>query len=246
MATDHFSNQARAYRQFRPTYSASFLAWVAELAPRHDLLWDVGTGSGQAAVGLAGHFRRVVASDLSLRQLAESAPHPAVHYVLATAEAGPLADHSADLVTVAQALHWFNFLGFWAEVRRVLRPGGAVVAWSYERAAISPALDPLFRTFHDDTVGRYWPPRREHVRAGYRDIPFPFVKLPAPAEALRAEWDLEHLLGYVASWSAVDRYRRATGRDPLPAFERQLAAEWGPRTAVRTVTWPLAVLAGRV
>lgn len=245
MAADHFSRQASTYRQFRPTYPASFLGAVAGLAPSGEWLWDVGTGNGQAAVGLASRFRRVIASDLSIRQLAEADPHPAVQYVLGTAEHGPLATGQVDLVTVAQALHWFDFEAFWVEVRRVLRPGGAVVAWSYERAAISAEIDPVFRRFHDETVGRYWPARREHVRAGYRDIPFPFERIPAPADALTASWDLDHLLGYVASWSAVDRYRRATGTDPMPALDRQLSEPWGDRRAARTIRWPLTVLAGR-
>lgn len=242
---DHFSRQAALYRRFRPVYPESFLAWVAGLAPDRELAWDVGTGNGQAAAGLSGHFRRVVASDLSLRQLAEAEGQPGLAYVLATAEDGPLASGRVDLVTVAQALHWFELERFWAEVRRVLRPGGAVVAWCYERADIGPAIDLAFRRFHDETMAAYWPARRVHVMTGYRDLSFPFSPIETPSFALSARWDLDHLLGYVASWSAVDRCRRATGADPLPAFERELAALWGAPEQVREIRWPLTVLAGR-
>lgn len=242
---DHFSRQADTYRRYRPLYPAPFLDWVTALAPRRELAWDVGTGNGQAAVGLARCFRRVFASDLSLRQLAAAEIVAGVTYGLATAENSPLADASVDLVTVAQALHWFDFDRFWPEVRRVLRAGGAVAAWCYERAEISPEIDPVFLRFHDETMAPYWPARRAHVISGYRDIPFPFSSLATPAFALSAFWDLEHLLGYVDSWSAVDRCRLMTGRDPLPGFAQELAAVWGSGDPVREIRWPLSVLAGR-
>ncbi|MDX1997215.1 MAG: class I SAM-dependent methyltransferase [Thermoanaerobaculia bacterium] len=242
---DHFSRQADTYRRYRPHYPAPFLDWVAALAPRRDLAWDVGTGNGQAAVGLAPHFRRVFASDLSLPQLAAAETVSAVSYGLASAESSPLAAASVDLVTVAQALHWFEFDRFWSEVRRVLRPGGGVVAWCYERAEISAVIDPVFLRFHDETMAPYWPDRRAHVISGYRNIPFPFFPVATPGFALSSQWDLEHLLGYVASWSAVDRCRQRTGIDPLPGFAQELAAAWGPRDQVREIRWPLTVLAGR-
>lgn len=242
---DHFSRQADTYRRYRPLYPAPFLEWVAALAARRELAWDAGTGNGQAAVGLAPHFLRVFASDLSLRQLSAADIASGVTYGLATAESSPLADASVDLVTVAQALHWFDFDRFWAEVRRVLRPGGGVAAWCYERAEISAAIDPVFLRFHDETMAPYWPARRAHVISGYRNIPFPFSPVATPPFALSAQWDLEHLLGYVGSWSAVDRCRQTTGSDPLPGFAQELAAVWGHRKQVREIRWPLIALAGR-
>lgn len=246
---DHFATVAADYAAFRPRYPAELFAALAAAAPDRERAWDCATGSGQAALGLAEHFRVVVASDASAAQVARAAPHARVRYVVARAEASALADRSVALVTVAQALHWLDAERFHAEVRRVLRPDGVIAAWSYGRVRIDGgAIDELLDHFHDETVGPWWPPERRHVVSGYRTLPFPFAEIPlaSPPLALAVRWTLAELLGYLGTWSAVARYRRERDDDPLGALAAALAPHWGDRSVRRTVSWPLAVRAGRV
>ena len=242
---DHFSTVAADYRTYRPTYPPELFRFLADAAPARRLAWDCGTGTGQAAVGLAGHFDRVVATDASAEQVGQAEPHPRVEYAVAPAEHSPLTDGTADLVTVAQALHWFDRDRFYAEVRRVCRPGGVVAVWSYFLPAVGAGVDQVLVRLRD-TVRSCWPPERAWVDAEYRTIPFPFAELPAPRLDMTAEWDLRRLLGYIGTWSAVRAFIQANGVNPLDHLADEFRAAWGDPAAVRTVRWSLTVRVGRV
>jgi len=242
---DHFSAVAAAYAEFRPRYPEAVFDLLADLAPARRLAWDCATGNGQAAGPLAARFERVVATDASGEQLAQAAPRANIEYRVARAEASGLPDACADLVTVAQALHWFDVEAFHAEAERVLVPGGVLAEWSYGTPSAEPPVDAPLGVFYAQTVGPYWPPTRVLVDAGYRDIPFPFARLPVPDLALQADLSLRELLGYVDTWSAVQRFRAANGSDPLPAFANELAAVWGPPERRRHIRWPLTLRVGR-
>lgn len=243
---DHFSGHSADYRAFRPTYPPELFGYLASVAPGRELVWDCGTGSGQAAVPLAGYFDRVFATDASAEQLRNAEPHPRVEYAVAPAEACPLPDASADLVTVAQALHWFNLDRFYAEVRRVSRPGGVVAAWSYNFHTVSAEVDAVLNRLQDEFIGPYWPPGREHVDAAYRTVPFPFAELNPPAFGMAADWNLGELIGYIRTWSATMRFEAAHGFNPAERLAGEFASAWGDPAAVRTVQWNLVVRAGRV
>lgn len=240
---DHFSHASDDYRRWRPGYPPVMFEWLASLAPATSLAWDCATGNGQAAVALAACFERVVATDASAAQIAEAEPCANVEYLVAPAERSPLADASADLVTVAQALHWFDVDRFHAEVRRVLKPGGIVAEWGYGLALIEPAIDAAVLEFSAVTVGPYWPPERALVEAAYADLAFPFETVDAPAFAMTATWDVDRFVAYLGTWSSVAGYRRAVGRDPLPDLHAVLAPLWddGPRE----IRWPLVLRVGR-
>ena len=242
---DHFSGHARDYRAFRPEYPPELFAFLAEAAPARDLAWDCGTGSGQAAVGLAEHFRRVLATDASAEQVRNAAPHPRVEYAVATAERCPLPDHSANLVTVAQALHWFDHDRFYAEVRRVARPGGLIAATCYYEPGVNAEVDRVLRRW-EDFIRPYWTPERVWVDAGYRTIPFPFPELPVPRFELAAEGALAHFLGYLGTWSATKRYVQQHGTDPLERFRADFEAAWGDPATIQTLRWQFNVRLGRV
>ena len=239
---DHFSDRSARYADCRSRYPAALFTALAVAAPAHNAVWDVGCGNGQASVGLAGHFAQVLATDPSAAQIAAATPRPGVLYSVAPAEQSGLADASVDAVLVAQALHWFDFDLFYAEARRVSRPGAPIVAVAYELAEIEPEIDALVRRFYKGDIGPYWPPDRAHIETGYRNIPWPFEALDYPALSMLAEWTLEHWLGYLSTWSAVSRYQNATGVDPVPAFSELLGPLWGSGT--RTVRWPLIIKAG--
>lgn len=236
---DHFSGHAAVYAAHRPTYPAELFERLAELAPARDLAWDAGTGNGQAARALAAHFTRVVATDASPEQIAAAAPHERVTFRVGAEQGSGLEDASADLVTVAQALHWFEHERFWTEVQRVLRPGGLLAAWCYSMARVTPEIDAVVDHFYEHVVGPYWPPERTLVEGGYADLSFPGSALEFPRMAMERELDLDGICGYVSSWSAVRRFMAAEERDPLPAFRAELAPLWGERS--RRVVWPLTI-----
>ena len=244
---DHFSGHAADYARHRPRYPDALFDWLAGIAPRRERAWDCGTGNGQAAVGLAPRFAQVVATDASAEQIASAAPHERVEYRVAPAERSGLEDASVDLVTVGQALHWFDPDAFHAEVRRVLAPGGVLAAWSYSLSRVTPEIDEIVRGFYTDTVGPYWPPERVHVESGYRTLPFPFDEIAgAPALAVSAAWDLAAFASYLRTWSAVKRFESAEGFDPVGALVSRLGPAWGDPSRVRRVEWPIHLRAGRV
>lgn len=243
---DHFSTKAAAYARYRPTYPRALIELVVGLAPQRQLAWDCATGAGQAARALAEHFARVVATDASAQQIAHATPHPRIEYRVALAEQSGLPDASFDLVTVAQALHWFDLQRFYAEVARVLVPGGALAVWSYGDPFMEArALDATLQYFNHVTVGPFWPSDRHSVGEGYRALPFPFDEVRVPPMELAQDWTLEQVAGYARTWSATTRYAAERGTDPIPGFVEKLARDFGDPETCRRITWPLTVRAGR-
>jgi SAM-dependent methyltransferase len=242
---DHFSRDSASYAAFRPRYPAALFEWLATLPATRRIVWDVATGSGQAATMLVPHFERVLASDASPAQLRARSPVPGVHYFADRSEAGAVATGRVDLVTVAQAYHWFDHPRFHAEVDRVLVPGGAFAAWCYGSLVVGPDIEEAFARFYDGTVGAYWPPERIHVERGYRHFPIPIAEVAAPPMRIVTALSLAQLLGYVRTWSAVGRYMKANGHDPVPTFGEELRALWGDPARPKEMFWPISVRAGR-
>jgi SAM-dependent methyltransferase len=241
---DLFAFASGSYATHRPDYPDALFRWLATAAPGRALAWDCGTGSGQAAVALAAHFTRVVATDASVKQLASARRAPAVHYVAMSAESAALPRDSANLVTVAQALHWFDRPRFYAEVDRVLRPGGLLAVWSYGMTTIAPAIDAVLGRFYEEVLGPYWPAEHALVESGYAGVELPYPEESVPTFAMQTEWRLAQLGGYLSTWSAVGRYKAAIGTDPLPAALEELERVWGPDEPHR-IRWPLVVRVAR-
>jgi SAM-dependent methyltransferase len=242
---DHFSGHAKTYQAYRPGYPQELFAWLAEQTPQHLRAWDCATGNGQAARGLAPYYREVIATDASDAQIANAEPLAGVQYRVATAEASGLAANSVDLITVGQAYHWFDHTAFHREAKRVLRPGGVLAIWTYHLFRTPrPELDAVIQHYYRDIVGSYWPPEREWVDKGYRDMPFPFAELQVPDFRIKLEWTLEQVLGYLRSWSATQAYIKARGDDPLLSLAHELQQHW-PDSPSMPITWPMAVRAGR-
>jgi SAM-dependent methyltransferase len=242
---DHFSGHADDYAAYRPTYPPGLFAYLAGLAPARELAWDAGCGSGQAALGLAAHFARVVATDPSAEQIRHAVAHERILYKVEPAERSSLAPSSADLIVVAQALHWFDLDRFYGEARRVLKPGGALAAWCYGLTRVSPEIDPIVDDFYRNVVGPYWPPERRYIDERYASLPFPFTELDAPAFEMSARWSLDEFVGYLGTWSAVKRYRRERGEEALTLIRDRLARVWSPAQEKRAVRWPIHMRLGR-
>jgi ubiquinone/menaquinone biosynthesis C-methylase UbiE len=243
---DQFSAVAGEYASHRPSYPDALFTYLGSQCPGHELAWDCGAGSGQATLPLIRSFRRVVATDASAAMLAHAPRHPAIEYRVAPAHSSGLDSASVDLVTVAQALHWFDVEPFYAEVERVLVPGGVLAAWTYSNQLTGHApIDRILARYYHEVVGPFWAPERRHVESGYASLPFPFPELPSPGFTMEQHWSLNQLLGYVATWSATQRCRELTGIDPVVELRHRLLPEWGEPAAVRRVLWPLSMRAGR-
>jgi SAM-dependent methyltransferase len=242
---DLFSRSADGYARFRPKYPATLFDWLAEVTPARGLCVDVGTGSGQSAVELGERFARVVALDPSEAQLAKATPHARVTYRRGEAEATGVEAASTDLVAASQAFHWFDHPRFYDEVRRIARPGGIVAVWCYGIDSINPEVDAVVDELYTGYLGSSWEPERRLVERLYRDVPFPFEELAPPRFEMHAEWGLEHLVGYIETWSALGTYRRNHGDDPMKTIIPKLEAAWGDAER-RVVTWPVGMRVGRV
>jgi SAM-dependent methyltransferase len=243
---DYFSTSAAEYATFRPRYPSALFDFVSSIPLHRRVVWDCATGSGQAAVPLADRFERVVATDGSREQIRHATHHPRVWYGVALADASGLADASVDLVTVAQALHWLPLERFYAEVRRVVAPGGALAVWCYARSVLERALDEILLRYYSGTCRDYWPAERRFVDEGYASLPMPFDEIPAPPLQIEVPLTLAEFCGYVRTWSATRKLAAAIGGDPVIELEREMRPLWGAETERRMVRWPIRVRAGRL
>lgn len=223
---DLFAERASSYARFRPRYPESFIGLIVRLTHERGLAWDVGTGSGQAAVALAPHFERVHATDLSQPQLNQAPQVANVTYHCAPAEASGLPSRTVDLVTVAQAAHWFDLPAFYTEVRRVAKRGCIMAIWCYGSVQLPDPLQRIVTALYEDTLGPYWHPSRRLIEGGYADLFFPFREKNVPAMRMTHNFSQESLLGYLDSWSAVSSYRADQGHDPLVAVAEALGQAW--------------------
>ncbi len=243
--SDHFSSHAQAYAKFRPRYPAALFHYLAVVAPGTHLAWDCGTGNGQAAVGLAERFAGVLATDPSAAQIANARLHPRVEYRVTQYDTG-LEAGSVQLVTSAQALHWMDVDAFVRESRRVLQPGGVLAVWCYSLCRIERSIDELVEFFYRVTVGAFWPPERRLVDEGYRTVALPIDELDVPPFEMVADMTLAQFVGYIETWSAVQRSIAARGRDSIEAFTRTIGERWGAPSTARRVTFPLYIRAGEL
>lgn len=241
---DYFSSKSDAYAQFRPHYPAPLYAYLASISPHHELAWDCATGTGQAALGLAPHFDRIIATDASANQIAHARPDPKISYQVAPAGTTSIPSSSVDLVVVAQALHWFDLNEFNSEVERVLKPQGVIAVWSYNLLTVSPNVDAVINRLYEKIVGAYWPSERSLVEDGYKGLVFPFKEINGPPFRMTATWSLEHLTGYLHTWSAVQRYQEQNNHDPVAMVVDELCAAWGEEGGLKRISWPLSLRIG--
>jgi SAM-dependent methyltransferase len=241
---DHFSKQAADYARFRPGYPRELFDYLVSIAPSRRLAWDCGTGNGQAAAGLASVFDAVIATDASEKQITNAELHERVDYLVAPAEDSSIDFGTVDLIMVAQALHWFDLDRFYAEARRVLKSDGVLAASAYNLLHINPAIDEVVNRYYYEVVGPFWPQERKLVEQ-FDNLPFPFHEIDPPKFEMTAQWNLDHLVGYLRTWSSTQRFMAAKGSDPLKQIMGELRAAWGTPEQTRNVIWPLTLRIGR-
>lgn len=246
MGVNWFDQGGAAYAAFRPDYPPELAAFLASVAPGRSMAVDVGCGAGQLTVALARHFEAVIGVDPGADQIAHAAAHPRVRYVVAPAEATGLEPGRVDLITAAQAAHWFDLNAFYAEVRRLAAPGAILALITYGAPVLEPDLRARFDRFYGAEIGLFWPPERRLVDTGYAGMAFPFEELTTPAFAIRREWSPGEFLGYVGTWSAARQSREAGRGDLLNVFAEDMLKLWGAPDRRRPVAWPIRLRLGRV
>ncbi|WP_188927822.1 class I SAM-dependent methyltransferase [Puia dinghuensis] len=224
---DNFSTGSDQYARFRPAYPPELFDYLLSLVPRRENAWDCGTGNGQVAFQLALAFGRVYATDISAAQLDNAIAHERIVYSVQPAEKTDFPAAHFDLITVAQAIHWFDFDAFYREVDRTMRPGGVLAVIGYDLIRLSPAVDAVLDGFYRDVVGPLWDKERKYVDEQYRTIPFPYADVPAPVFTNEVEWSFEHFIGYIGTWSAVKHYQKQRGHDPVELVYDALKMNWG-------------------
>lgn len=247
---DYFSKQSDTYAKARPGYPDALFTYLASLCKEHELAWDCATGNGQAALSLIKHFKNVIATDGSEQQLHNAVQHKGITYKQALADDSGIESNTVDLITVANALHWFNLPAFYKEADRVLKHGGVLAVWTYAHSYIEDKnkkeIAALLENLSGNILGKYWPAGREIVMSGYKTINLPFEKIDAPFFTYQTKVDLEKLLGFVYSWSSTQQYISQTGNDPVPLIKDELLKLWGGDAAeIKTMTWELTVKAAR-
>lgn len=217
-------------------------AKLASICEAHDCAWDCATGNGQAAASLVPYFDRVIGTDASEAQIASADASTGVEFRVARAEDSGMDSGSVDLVTVAQALHWFDIEAFFAESTRVLKPGGILAFWCYQNCVVDAEVDDIVLDIFAEVEG-YWPPEREIVEDEYPSLDIPFEEVQIGDFRIESDWTASQLLDYMRTWSASQRYTQAKGRDPVDLYAEALRARWGPGS--RTVRWPIVLRVGR-
>ncbi|QMW03829.1 class I SAM-dependent methyltransferase [Spirosoma foliorum] len=241
---DRFSGHANLYAQYRIDYPAELYDFVLSFVENRQKAWDCATGNGQVAGALAAIFDQVEATDISETQLILAVKKPNINYQLSSAEQTPFANQTFDLITVAQALHWFDISAFHQEVRRVAKPGAVIAEWGYGLVLLGSDLDPILLDFYRNRIGPYWDPQRKYIDNAYATLPFPFADAQRAEFTARHAWSLDRFLNYLRTWSAVRQYIHENEEDPVNWLGEVLKPIWGD--AERELQFPIFLRVGRV
>ncbi|MDQ0594387.1 ubiquinone/menaquinone biosynthesis C-methylase UbiE [Chryseobacterium ginsenosidimutans] len=244
---DNFSKQAEVYLKFRPTYPQELFEFLSSLTSEQKLAWDCGTGNGQSAVKLADYYEKVYATDPSVEQIKNAIHHDRVTYKVENAETpSSLEDNSVDLITVAQAIHWFDFDKFYTQVRRVSKPNGIIAVWAYGTPTINEELNNIIKDFHDNIVGEFWLPENKLIDMEYSTIPFPFQELKTPEFFIRKQVTLSETLGHLRSWSATQKYIDKYDINPIDTLSKKMQEYWKDTDNQKEMTWKIILKVGKI
>jgi ubiquinone/menaquinone biosynthesis C-methylase UbiE len=245
MGKDLFSHDPNSYARYRPSYPEAMFDWLKGQVPNVTEAWDAGTGNGQLAIGLAKWCGRIYGTDISESQLKKAMKLPNIVYLCGPSEATSFPDHKFDLITVGQAIHWFDLVKFYAEVNRVARRGALLVLAGYAKARVEDRIDAIFDDFYVNKVGPFWEPERSYVDKHYRNLPFPFEEVATPQLENKLAWNRDEFIAYMGTWSSLQKFRSKMGYSPLEAFDKELSRVW-PNDIKKEVRFPILLKVGRV
>jgi SAM-dependent methyltransferase len=246
MPSPDYSSYAKQYAQSRPRYPEELFTHLASLVTQHDVAWDCATGSGQAAISLVKYFKKVIATDISSEQIKNATKHKQIEYKVCEAENSFIDGKSINLVTVASALHWFNLENFYKEVKRVLKLGGVLAAWTYHIGYIEPPFDQLFLHFYKDVLSEYFVKGAELVDDRYSEIKLPGITIETNEYFMSADWNLSNMLSFIESWSGTQQYMKVKGKNPVDLISAELKQVWGAPEKIHTLRWPLFIRISRL
>ncbi len=241
---DNFSTQAGQYAKFRPAYPQDMIDFIVAQVTNKDSALDVATGNGQVAVQLAAYFKQVEATDISKKQLENAVKAVNITYSEQPAEKTNFNKAQFDLITVAQAIHWFDFDAFYTEVRRILKPQGVFAVMGYGLFYSNAETDKVMKHFYEEITGPYWDPERRYLDENYTTIPFPFKEVDTPQFTNEFTWSFEQLTGYLETWSAVQHYIKEHSSNPLDLVREDLRRSW--ENSDKKVYFPLLLRIGKL
>lgn len=242
---DNFSSQSDKYAKYRPSYPSDFYDYLNLIVPNKQHAWDCGTGNGQVALELSKTFNCVLATDISQSQIDNALQADNIQYSVQAAERTNFEDNLFDLIITAQAIHWFDFNKFYGEVIRTSRKNAIMCAIGYGRIEISKQIDHVITNFYKNIIGLYWDKERKYIDQNYRTIPFPFKEIQAPNFAIKLQWDIEHLIGYLNTWSAVQHFIRQNNYNPIEQIKPEIEQLWG-KEQTKQVRFPLLLRVGQI
>jgi SAM-dependent methyltransferase len=243
---DYFSTKSAQYAKHRPHYPIELYSYLSGLTPCHNLAWDCGTGNGQAALGLSPFYSKVIATDPSVQQIQNAILKENIDYRIEKAEQTSIPSKSVDLITIANALHWFDFDSFYEEVNRVLKLNGIIAAWCYGLPQIDPDVDHLLKHFHEVILNDYWLYENRLVEQEYKTIPFPFPKIESPEFTTTKELAPLEFIDFINTWSAVQRYLQTNGINPTNELSDNMLPIWKDVNSRKKVSWKLILKMGRI
>ncbi|WP_421762766.1 class I SAM-dependent methyltransferase [Ekhidna sp.] len=242
---DNFSTQSDDYAKFRPVYSKELINYLISLTKNQEVCWDCGTGNGQLAVALSDTFRQVKATDISQNQLDNATKRPNIEYSKQPAEQTNFPDQYFDLITVAQAAHWFDHQRFNDEVKRTLKPNGIIALFGYGLVKVEGVIGSIIKDFYWTITKPYWDSERDHIEAQYETIPFPYDEIQVSQNFdIISDMTVDQLTGYISTWSAVQHFIKANGYSPIDQLKIDLTKVWNNED--RQVTFPVFIRVGRV
>jgi SAM-dependent methyltransferase len=244
---DHFSSKSDEYSFHRPHYPDSLFEFLSEITRNKNLAWDCATGNGQAAIGICKYFKKVIASDASKSQIEHRFHRDNIVYDIFPAEKANIQDNSVDLITVAQAAHWFDLTKFYQEVKRVSNGNEGIIAiWAYGMHKINPEIDMVSEklTVGGQFLGNYWPKETIYVKQNYKTIPFPFKEIAVPKLEVKVNWNLDDLFSYMETWSSVKKFQMDKKYDPLSVVKEEMKNLWGIEGTKKVVRWTINLRVG--
>jgi ubiquinone/menaquinone biosynthesis C-methylase UbiE len=242
---DNFSSRSDKYQKFRPTYPEKLYNFLLSIIENKQAAWDCGTGNGQVAQELAKYFNTVFATDISETQVQHAVKLSNIFYSVEAAEKTSFPSKTFDLITVAQAIHWFDFEPFYKEVERTMKPGGKLAVIGYGLFKSDEKTDLVINRFYHEIIGSYWDKERKYVDENYQTIPFPFKEIKSPDLQNIFEWTFEQMIGYLETWSAVQHYIKANHHNPIDLVSNDLRLAWADDN-IKKIRFPIFLRIGEV